>query len=190
MNKVNLSIINKVRMAYFYALLVFFINMLLISNSVMAKPTLDLTTSEKIWLENHTQLRLGTVPAWQPISMRDKDSQLIGITGEYKLLLEQRLNIKFALQNEMPWQETLEAARHRQIDLLLPTASTPDRDTYLNFTDVLFDLPYVIITQVSHASVDSELNLKNEKIAVAQKYVAHEWLSKEHPEIALIGNLQ
>lgn len=184
MNRLNVSTVNILGQPHW--MLFCFIYTLLTSASALATPTVELTTSEKIWLENHPQLRLGTVPSWEPISMRDQDSQLVGITGDYKLLLEQRLNIKFALQNEIPWQETLEAARHRQIDLLLPTASTPDRDTYLNFTDVLFDLPYVIITQVSHASVDSELNLKREKIAVAQKYVAHEWLAKEHPEMELI----
>lgn len=146
----------------------------------------SLTEEEKNWLAEHPVIRLGTVPNWAPISMRDSNNQLSGIAGDYKERIEQLLGIHFELVSEMDWRAVLEGARNKEIDVVLPVGSTPDRDTFLAYSQTLFDLPYVIITQLNHMSVWHEKMLSGMPVAVAERYVAHEWLKTTHPDIPLV----
>lgn len=146
----------------------------------------ELTDAEKQWLIDHPHITMAMVPSWQPISMRDAHGQLSGLAGDYKSILEQRLGIRLELAEEWPWKTVLEKARNKEVDVLLPTARTPDRETYLNFTNALFSLPYVIITQANHAVVDDENDLIGKKTSVARSFVSHEWLIKNHPDIPLV----
>jgi diguanylate cyclase (GGDEF)-like protein/PAS domain S-box-containing protein len=156
----------------------------LISSAAGAPPAL--TPEEHNWLTAHPTITLATVPSWAPLSMRDNNADISGIVGDYKRLLEQRLNINLTLGEEIPWPEVLERARNRQVDVVMLLGKTEAREAYLNFTDVLIDLPYVIITRTDYPATSGIASLAGKRVAVAAGFVAHEWLVKDHPEIIVV----
>ncbi|MBF0634017.1 MAG: transporter substrate-binding domain-containing protein [Nitrospinae bacterium] len=145
----------------------------------------DLTASERAWLNAHPNIRLATVPDWEPISMRDGAGGLSGIAGDYKNLIERDLQITFSLTPEVPWGQALNKARRRNVDVLILLGKTAAREAYLEFTDILIDLPYVVIASADEKSIRSVSDLAGRRVSVRANFVSHEWLASEHPAIVL-----
>lgn len=147
---------------------------------------IQLTPSEQAWLKAHPAITLGYVPDWSPISMRSKTGELDGIAGSYKKAIEKRLPIKFELVPESPWGAMLDGVRDKKIDVLLPLGRTAERDKYMLFTNVLAEAPYVIVTRTDSPQVNGLADLAGRHVSVRSRFVSHEWLAKEHPEIELL----
>jgi two-component system sensor kinase len=136
-------------------------------------------------LNNHPVISLGNVPDWDPICIRDKNGELSGMAGDYKRIIEKTLPITLKLAPEAPWPQTLDSARSRKIDAVMLLGRTPARDSYLAFTDILIDLPYVIVTRVGAEPVRNISDLAGKRVSIRESLVSHEWLAAEHPEIPL-----
>ncbi|MBI4665379.1 MAG: transporter substrate-binding domain-containing protein [Nitrospinae bacterium] len=167
-----------------------FMGFCLFSANALAQPRpmpQPLTAAEREWLRAHPVLRLGGVPSWDPIMMLDSSGKLSGIASEYKALIENKLGVKLELTDYgIPWGEALRRIRKKELDVVMILGQTPERDTYMNFSDGLIDLPYVIITRSDYPHVKGISSLSGKVVAVARNFVAHEWLKREHPEINLL----
>lgn len=144
-----------------------------------------LTPSEEAWLAAHPKIVVGTVPDWEPICMRNKSGDLSGMADSYKNLIELKLPITFNLAPETPWGTVLDNARDKKIDAVMLLGQTAARDKYLLFTDVLVDIPYVIITRADAAAVKGMESLAGKKVSVRSRFVSHEWIAANHPAIVL-----
>ena len=159
----------------------------LLTATALANPSaIKLSPDEEEWFRNHPVITLGTVPAWDPISIRDEMGELSGIAGEYRKIIEKSLPIKLELAPEDTWPQTLDNARNRKVDIVMLLGRTPARDSYLAFTEILVELPYVIVTRVDAEPVKDLSSLFGQRVAVREGFVSHEWLSTDHPEIVLI----
>jgi len=160
--------------------------LLLLSIGIAQASEISLLPEQQKWLQNHPNLRLGAVPDWSPIAMEGEGEQLSGIAGEYKNIIEKKLPLKLTLTNYgTPWKEVLEKLRRKELDVVMLLGSTPDRETYLTFTEILVDLPYVILTRKNSSSVNDLSSLVGKRVSVARGFVAHEWLKNDHPELTL-----
>lgn len=144
-----------------------------------------LSAAEKEWISGHSVWRLGVDPAWPPIEMIDKNGVYIGIGADYMRLLEQRLGVTTRITAGLTWQKVLEKAKNKEVDILPLPVKTPERETYLNFTQVLFSLPAVIITNANKNDVKIIDDLVNRTVSVPKSYAVHEWLEENYPKIIL-----
>ncbi|MBI3793381.1 MAG: PAS domain S-box protein [Nitrospinae bacterium] len=117
--------------------------------------------------------------------MRNKNGDLSGMADSYKNLIETKLPVTFVLAPELPWEKVLDDAKDKKIDAVLLLGRTDERDKYLLFTDVLVDLPYVIITSAENRSIRGERDLPGRRVSVRSKFVSQEWLESEFPDAAL-----
>ncbi|MBI5178113.1 MAG: PAS domain S-box protein [Nitrospinae bacterium] len=130
-------------------------------------------------------MKLGTVPDWAPLCFRGNKGELSGIAGAYKNLIEKKLSISFSLIPDAPWDEVLDNIKHRKTDVVMLLGQTPARDNYMVFSEILLELPYVIITRTDAPHVSGVSRLAGNRVSVRNRFVSHEWLAAEHPEIAL-----
>ena len=151
-----------------------------------SEASVHLTPSEKAWLTSHPKIILGTVPDWAPISMRNKSGDFSGIAGSYKYLIEEKLPITFELAPEVPWGTVLDNMRNKKIDAVMLLGETPARDQYFLFTNILVNIPYVIVTRTDAAPVKGVTSLAGKKVTVRSHFVSNEWLAANYPEIVLI----
>ncbi|MES0489674.1 MAG: EAL domain-containing protein [Leptospirales bacterium] len=151
-----------------------------------ASKNIILTEQEQTWLKEHPVLRIAGVPEWAPLVMLDEKNELTGIAGDYIHIIEKELGIEFQLIDIETWDEVLESGRSKKIDVIAILGQTPDRDTYLNFSDILVELPYVIISHLDHDEISHISQLYGKRVSVANRFVAHEWLGRDHPEVFLI----
>ncbi len=151
-------------------------------------PTDPLTTEERAWLTAHDgKIRLAPTPHWAPMEFIDEKGRYQGLVADYIRLIEQTLGFKFQLVKVDSWNEIVQKAKKREVDIYASAMKTPTRLEYMDFTAPYFNLPYTII---SHKSVKDKLTLQQMNgmtIVVAQSYAVNDYLKKNYPGIKIIN---
>jgi len=146
---------------------------------------MPLTAEQRAWLDAHPVIRLGPYSNYAPAQFVDEQGRHRGIAAEYVEIVERKLGITFALVYTDTWQEILDKAQAREIDVIAMAADTHDRREYLDFTAPYLDLPAVIIAR---EGVDQRLktdDLAGMRVAVVEGYAVHEHLREGYPAIQL-----
>ena len=117
----------------------------LLSTAVLA---LELTPEEKTWLAAHPVLRVGIDPAWPPYEFVDKQGQYQGISADYMALIADKLGVSLAITKDKTWSEVKQQLETKQLDISPSVAETPQRRSFLNFTQPYISFPVVILTRV------------------------------------------
>lgn len=160
------------------ALLLFF----LLAGFCLAQEGIELTSEEEAWLKEHPVVRISGDPDWLPIEAFTPDGKYVGIVPEYLKLLENRSGVKFEVVPSERWEDTLEMARSREIDVVSAMESAQRRE-YLNFTEFYFELPVVIVTRKSEKQVKDPSDLTGMKVAVVKGYGYVNELKNLHPDL-------
>lgn len=97
---------------------------------------LVLSDEEKQWLQEHPVIKVGSDPNWAPFEFRNKEGKYQGLNIQYLKLIEEKLGIRFEYNQNNSWQEIVQLAYSKDIDILSGVNSTKERKQYLNFTDI------------------------------------------------------
>lgn len=151
-----------------------------------ADSRLKLTTEEQDWLDDHPIIRLGIDPKYQPIEMLE-DGQYSGLSHEYTKLIAQKLGVQFSVQTTNSWSETLQGSKERNIDVLAAVYRTPQRESFLNFTDSYSSLDTGIITSTHHSGPLSLEDLNNKRVAIVAGYYWQDILQQHYPRVKVIA---
>lgn len=147
---------------------------------------LDLTEDEWAFLAAHPVIKVGIDRSWPPFEyLGAENSELQGISRDYLKLLEKLLFLKFEIQDQLDWSQTVAAAEAGQIDLLPAITNTPERSRYLNFTESYIRSPMVIVTDNAVSFIADMNELNGKRIAVVKDYASNEMLSHHHPLLDL-----
>ena len=145
-----------------------------------------LTGTEKAWLKAHPVIRVGADPHWEPVEYVDERGHFQGISADYLKRLGEILGVRFEVATKLSWQEALEAGKQGRLDMFSSMRKTPERATYLEFTDTFISMPIVIFSGPDLAYVGNMKELAYKKVAIIDGYAIHELLRKNHPNIQLV----
>lgn len=146
---------------------------------------LDLTSAQRDWLAAHPQIRLAPYSNYAPAQFVDDQGVHRGIAAEYVSRVESILGIKFINVYTATWQELLDKAKAREVDVIALAAETTPRTEYLQFTSRYLNLPAAIIAR---DSVDRHLgpdDLEGLRVGVARGYAVHDYLVEQYPDLLL-----
>lgn len=144
-----------------------------------------LTQQEKEWLAAHPAIRLAPDPNFPPTEFFDENGKYSGITADFIVLIEERLGIKFDVVKLKDWDEVIEKARSKQIDMLGAYTETPQRRGYLLFTSPYLEQPIVIIVRDEIKESLTLEKIRGMKVAVAFGSLDYEYLSIRYPDLEL-----
>ncbi len=147
---------------------------------------LKLTKEERTWLENNKTIKLGTNKEWNPIEFFDKQGKYSGIASGYLKLIEEKLDVKLRITNNVYWYEMIERIKNKELDMFLAIINTPKRNQYMNFTKPYLEFPTVIVTKDDISYIKNLNQLSNKKVAVERKFYTHELIKGYNKEIDLI----
>jgi ABC-type amino acid transport substrate-binding protein len=99
-----------------------------------ANTAVSLTPDERAWLAEHPVIRLAPDPDFPPIEFIDADGSYQGIAADYAALVGRKLGIKFTIVKLQTWDEVLEKAQSREIDMFGAASESPQRAKYTTFT--------------------------------------------------------
>ena len=145
-----------------------------------------LTPEERSWLIQHKgQIRFAPSPNYPPIGFVDKDGIFKGITAEYVRLLEEKLQTKFEWVYCESWDEILQKAERREVDIIGNIQDTPRRREYLLFTPPYLTIPNVIVVR-NDFNGDLVLDsMAGMRAAIVQGYATINYLEQRQPELGV-----
>ncbi len=147
---------------------------------------LNLSQEEKNWLQAHPMIRLAIDKDFAPYEWIDEKGDYVGLTADYIHKIEQILGVKFVIEKDKPWAETLAMAKRGEVEMVSDVNQTPEREQYLNFTDPHVSIPAVIVNLEKNGFIGSLAHLYGKRVAVEQSYFMEERLRNEHPDIQLV----
>ncbi len=152
-----------------------------------AATNLNLSQEEKDWLKAHPVIRLAIDKDFAPYEWIDSNGDYLGLTADYIHKVEQRLGIKFAIEKDKPWSETLAMAKRGEVDVVSDVNQTPERERYLNFTDPHVSIPVIIVNEEKAGFIGSLQHLNGKRVAVEQSYFMQERLGNDYPDIQIVA---
>jgi PAS domain S-box-containing protein len=157
----------------------------LIVQRISAREVPLLSVQERDWLAAHPVITIAPDPDYPPIEYFDENMQYRGIAADYVALLEEKLDFRFRITHVQSWDEILEKARNRRIDMFGAATDTPQRSEYMLFTRPFVEFPSVIIVRknVSHSLSLGELN--GMRVAVVSGYADHDYIKNNYPQLQL-----
>lgn len=144
--------------------------------------TLNLTESEKKYLERKGKLTIVCDPYWPPYEYINDAGLYEGMAIEYQDLLAKRIGIPLRRIMTSSWSESLEIAKAGQCDLVSSISETPLRKEYLDFTDPFMASPLIVIG-IGAAGTSSLDDYAGQTFAVVRNYRIEEDLNRDYPSI-------
>lgn len=147
---------------------------------------LHLSDEEREWLTNNPVIRTAIDTNWAPIEFVDNDGNYRGISADYLKRMEELLGVRFEVEKRLNWQESVAAFKRGELDVFTSVVRTPERESYISFTDTYTDFPISIFTGPSISYIGSMDKLEGFKVGVVEGYATHELLARQHPNIDLV----
>ncbi len=156
------------------------------ADSVEATLQLQLTEQERQWLKAHPVIRTAIDRGWAPMEFVDEKGNFQGISADYLQWLEDLLGVKFKVEKNLSWIETMAAFKRGELDMFTSLRRTPKREQFVDFTDSYISFPIVIFTGPEVPFIGSIKELDGRTVGVVEGYAIHELLATNHPEIKLV----
>ena len=144
--------------------------------------TVELSASERAWLEQHQSLRFAGDPNWLPYEAVDGNGEYIGIVADHLRLIESMLGVRFEYVPTDTWSESIAKAREGGIDVLSETENS-ELNTILRFTKSYLLSPVVIVMQESQRFVDNIDQIAGRRIAVIRDYGYVPEIRAKYPQL-------
>ncbi|NQZ82796.1 MAG: EAL domain-containing protein [Colwellia sp.] len=144
-----------------------------------------LTFEEKTYLKKLKEIPYCTASNSLPLDEINRGRH-VGIGAEYLKYFQRFIDIPFKLIVTKSWQQSLEYIKSGRCDFIALAAITPQRETFLNFTDTYVDIPFVLVTtqEKFFVSTFSQLTQKKLGILTGNSYV--DLLRNDYPDLRVI----
>lgn len=140
-----------------------------------------LTPGERQWLVEHDRLiRIGITEIPVQVLRGATTGDYKGLAIDYVKLLERNLRCKFKLVYYKTWNEVMQAARNKEIDMIFAAQETPERSEYLLFSKPYIELPNMIIVRKNMKGLVTLKMMTGLKIACSEGSAVHEFLRENY----------
>lgn len=134
-----------------------------------------LNAQQQLYLQNKKAIKMCVDPHWMPFESIQNGKHL-GIAADLISSFSSQLPIPIQLVETSSWQASLQAIQDRQCDILSLASLTPDRSTYLNFTEPYLKFPLVMATTYDKFFISDIADVREKKLGVVKGYAVAETL--------------
>jgi len=100
----------------------------------ITQPRGELTEEERVWLKRHAPFRVGVDPDYAPYDYVDEYGRHQGIAADYMQLLSERLGVDLNVVPGLSWEQVMDQAREKKLDVVAAVTKTPERSRFLRFS--------------------------------------------------------
>jgi len=148
---------------------------------------LTLSFDEKEWIDKNPIVRLGIDRAFPPFGSISEDNKYIGFSADYMRLIEHRTGLKFDIEKDATWSETMEMAILGRLDMIAAVVKTEQRQQYVDFTQPYIKKHTVIVNVgKKHGYIGSIKYLKGKKVAIEKGSYSAAEISQKYPKILFV----
>jgi PAS domain S-box-containing protein len=134
----------------------------------------------------HPVWRVSGDPNWRPYSFRAADGKIVGLDVEFSRVLAERIGVQLEWVDVPSWTEALARYRAGQIDLLMGTAQSPERDGGMLFTASYAASPVAVITRLDSPFLVTLHDLAGQTVAAPEAHITTDYLRKLRPTFKLV----
>ncbi len=150
-----------------------------------ADAEIHFTEQEKKWLAAHNRILIGVDPEFVPFEFIDVDGSYQGMCADYVRLISERTGISMDVVPNLTWNEAVEQAKIRQIDVLPCVGMTEKRKEFLTYSEPHQSFYRVFVTKEGSNIGNSTNDLLSRRVAV-QKNSSHHGFLQDNTIIAPI----
>ena len=155
------------------------------SNTKELKSTIPLNEQEESYLNKKNQITMCVDPDWEPFEVLNDKKEHVGIAADIIKLISTKLGIDIKVIPTKSWEESIEFSKARKCDLMSFLNQTPQRETWLNFTEPIFNDPNVIIGRAEN-DIIKDLSKIKASIAIPKETAMYERFQKDFPNLIII----
>jgi two-component system, cell cycle sensor histidine kinase and response regulator CckA len=145
----------------------------------------SLTPLERQWLARHDgRIRIGITVI--PPQVLRLEGQYNGLSIDYIHLMERRIDCRFKLVPHATWNDVMQAAKSRRIDMIFAAQKTPDRLKYLLFTKPYIKLPNMIVVREDRQGGADLKDMQGWRVAASEGSAVHEYLKRQFTYLDLL----
>ena len=146
---------------------------------------IELTDSEKQWLEDHPTVTFTGDPNWLPYEAFDSNGDYIGIVAEHLRLISKASGLRFEMNPSKTWTESTEKAKNGSVDILSETDDS-DLKSHLTFSKNYLSNPIVIAMHNRENYVEELSQIKDRSIALIRDYGYASKIRRHYSDIQFI----
>jgi len=163
----------------------FIILFFLFSYQMFAQELKFLTLQETKWLQQlNRKITIGITQLPNEVLVY-KENEYKGFSIDLFNIIEKRLNLKFQYIYFTSWNDLVQAAKNKKIDIIFLAQKTTSRLQYLYFTDTVLTLQNKLITNMEKKFHSLEA-LNGHTLAITQGSALEEYIHSYYPKIKLI----
>ncbi|WP_163340426.1 transporter substrate-binding domain-containing protein [Desulfopila sp. IMCC35008] len=137
---------------------------------------IDFSQKEKTWLAAHNRILLGVDPEFVPFEFIDVDGSYRGMCADYVQLISERTGITMDIAPNLTWNEAVEQAKIRRIDVLPCVGMTEKRKEFLTYSSPHQTFYRVLVTEEGSSIGNSLADLHGQQVAVQRNSSHHGFL--------------
>ncbi len=143
------------------------------------------TLQEIKWMADHPVIRLAPDPEFKPIEFFDASGNYTGIAADYVKLIEKKTGIIFHIVRCTSWDQVIEKAKNREVDVLNAVVRSPQREAFMVFPTPYLEIPSVILVRNNvdrHLTLDQ---LEGMTVSMVSGYGYMDLIRNTHPTIRI-----
>lgn len=146
---------------------------------------LELSESERRWIQAHPYVIFTGDPNWLPYEAFDSNGEYIGIVSEHLKLISKSSGIDFVMSPSKTWTESTNKAKSGLVDVLSETDDS-DLRSHLIFTKSYLSNPIVIAMRNTENYVESITRIEDKRIALIRDYGYASKIKKKYETIDFV----
>lgn len=155
--------------------------------ALLAKPLkIQLTETEKAFLQAHPVIRFGTDETWKPYISRDINGELQGLDVDFIRYINETTGANIQLVTGQ-WVEIVKKAKRHEIDGLATSSPLEARKPFFDFSQTyVSEFPIVVLPSESQLDIQKITDLSGKRIAFQEGNEFYVSLIQPHPTIKIV----
>jgi two-component system, NarL family, sensor histidine kinase EvgS len=148
---------------------------------------LNLSPSEREWIEKHPIVEYAINPEFFPFSRRNANGKAEGMAVDYIDLIANATGLRFIPRDAISWRQAIDDTTEKKLDMLPTLVRTVQREKYLSFVGPYTQTQDAVIARRDGAVGGSGLSeFRNKRVAVDRGHRLIAYINKEFPDISVV----
>jgi len=155
----------------------------LLTGSICWAGELELSPAEQTWLDAHPVIRMSVLVGYGPYTFLDAKGHLQGVAVDFFGDIERLLGVRFEIISDLSWPQQMQAVRERRLDAVATVVKLPERDVFIEFTEIYLPTPLVITTRNETPQLHSLKELQQLQLSLVEGFSSSKQLTAQFPSL-------
>ena len=154
--------------------------------NTLGQSRVNLSASERQWLERHPQVTVGVVENFAPLTFFNAEGQFSGLTAQLLSLISQRSGLNFKVLRERSLDQQIQRLKAGEIDVIPAIIPTTEGVADLHFTSPYVTNPYTLVSEITPDSPKTLDELAGKRLAIYHSHPVRAFIQARVPGVRMV----